>query len=412
MSSAFRVIAIVSAYNEEDIIGQTLAHLIEEGVDVYLLDHASTDHTHRIASAFLGRGLISIEPFPGDRDETHPPSFIWTDILTRKAQLSQELTADWFIHHDADEFRESPWEGVRLADAIERVDRLGYNAIDFELFDFWPTDDRFRPGDDPREMLRYYAPTDIFNKHQVKCWKSNVPGPLDLVSSGGHDVAFPNRRVFPLRFILRHYSLRSDTQAKRKIFDERLGRLVPDEVARQWHVQYGPMRTRTTFIRNLAELIEYDSERARFELITNHRGVEALQSDRDAARRDAAAQLERAASLDRELEHTRANVSRLKSAVDECRAEAERSRSEATRISQERDELLSSHAQLTASYAQLTAAHERLTSSHAQLNADLVDERRLVTRLLADIRSLQREIAALRASRTWRWTAPLRRLFE
>jgi hypothetical protein len=261
-------------------------------------------------------------------------------------------------------------------------------------------------------MLRYYAPTDIFNKHQVKCWKSNVPGPLDLVSSGGHDVAFPNRRVFPLRFILRHYSLRSDTQAKRKIFDERLGRLVPDEVARQWHVQYGPMRTRTTFIRNLAELIEYDSERARFELITNHRGVEALQSDRDAARRDAAAQLERAASLDRELEHTRADVSRLKSAVDECRAEAERSRSEATRISQERDELLSSHAQLTASYAQLTAAHERLTSSHAQLNADLVDERSLVTRLLADIRSLQREIAALRASRTWRWTAPLRRLFE
>ena len=36
--SALRVIAIISAYNEEDIIGQVIGDLIQQGIDVYLIE--------------------------------------------------------------------------------------------------------------------------------------------------------------------------------------------------------------------------------------------------------------------------------------------------------------------------------------------------------------------------------------
>src|SRR5262249_51229815 len=150
---------------------------------------------------------------------------------------SAEIDADWFIHHDADEFRESPWEGVRLVDAIHRVDQADYNAIDFALFNFWPTDDRFRSGDDPRMTFNYFEPGRVWGKDQVKCWKKGDVAP-DLLSSGGHDATFPGRRVFPLRFILRHYPFRSQAHAERKVFVERRPRFVPDEIASGWHVQY------------------------------------------------------------------------------------------------------------------------------------------------------------------------------
>src|SRR4026209_495102 len=41
----FRIIAIIAAYNEEDIIADVVADLIRQGVIVYFLDHWSTDGT-------------------------------------------------------------------------------------------------------------------------------------------------------------------------------------------------------------------------------------------------------------------------------------------------------------------------------------------------------------------------------
>src|SRR5438105_3191275 len=158
-SSDFPVIAIVSAYNEEDVIGQVVGDLIDQGVSVYLIDHRSTDGTVRNATPYLGRGLLRIERFPLDDDPSPTADrFEWERILRRKETLAQELPGAWFIHHDADEIRESPWAGVGLAEGIRRVDALGYNAIDFALFNFWPVDDRFSPGDDLRTAFTFYEP--------------------------------------------------------------------------------------------------------------------------------------------------------------------------------------------------------------------------------------------------------------
>jgi glycosyltransferase involved in cell wall biosynthesis/SAM-dependent methyltransferase len=50
MEETFRIIAIMSTYNEGDIIASVLGHLIEHGIDVYLIDNQSTDDTVARAS--------------------------------------------------------------------------------------------------------------------------------------------------------------------------------------------------------------------------------------------------------------------------------------------------------------------------------------------------------------------------
>jgi hypothetical protein len=358
MARDFTVVAIISAYNEADILAPVLRHLIDEGLSVYLLDHASTDGTARAAEPFLGRGLLAIEPFPGDRFPAARDAFAWRDILTRKTEISSGLDADWFIHHDADEFRESPWEGIRLLDAIRRVDGFGYNAIDFEVFNFVPTDDCVRPGDDPRAALRYYEPGRQWDKKQVKCWKK-TDAPCDLVSSAGHDVMFAGRRVFPLRFILRHYPFRSQAQAARKVFLDRRPRFVPEEIARGWHVQYGEIGEGHAFVRGAETLVAYDADAARLSLVLAHRDVEALQ-----------AALDTSATTMQALE---AEIAAQRADADSHRAEIERQRTEIDRF-----------------VAAARAQHV------------------VIDRLVSDIRSLEREVAALHESKSWRWTAPLR----
>src|SRR5262245_21731868 len=125
----FTVTAIIATYNEADVIGQVVADLVRQRVQVYLLDDGSTDGTVAQVEPWVGRGVVGIERRPPAATSS------WAAILRRKEELARELEANWFLHQDADELRESPWEGVALRDAIRRVDRLGYDAIDFEVLD-------------------------------------------------------------------------------------------------------------------------------------------------------------------------------------------------------------------------------------------------------------------------------------
>ena len=228
MPRALTVTAIIAAYNEEDVIGPVLADLVKQGVKVYLLDHGSTDATVAEAKRFLRRGLLKIERLA-------PGEFSLAQIIRRKETLAAELESDWFVNADADEFRESPWPGVGFVEALHEVDRLGFNAVDFAVLNFPPVHDAFKKGDDPRESFRFYEPGAHYDRLQVRCWKKQ-PGTLDLVSTAGHEARFPERRVFPLRFLLRHYPIRGQAHGERKVFRERLPRFAKDERARGWHV--------------------------------------------------------------------------------------------------------------------------------------------------------------------------------
>ena len=235
------VVAIIAAHNEEDILETVIRDLHAQGVQVYVMDDGSTDSTPAIAERLRGQGVIGVERLEPPLDGAGV--FTWQRILERKAALALELSADWFVHHDADEFRESPWPQLRLADAIGRVDALGYNAIDSVRLDFWPVHDREIAGD-IRDAFDHYAPPASYDQRQVRIWK-RTDTLVDLASTGGHEVRFEGRRVCPDRFILKHYPIRGQRHGERKIFDERLARFSTDERARGWHVQYRCGRART-----------------------------------------------------------------------------------------------------------------------------------------------------------------------
>ena len=417
-----RVVALIAAYNEADVLPAVIGDLVDQGVGVYLIDNRSTDATADVARAFADRGLIGVETFPpaGEADE----GFAWRRILERKEQLALELDADWFIHHDADEFRESPWPGVGLGEAIGIVDRLGYNAIDFAVFNFWPSDESFRAGDDPREKLARYLPGDEWDRVQIKCWKRQGEKRVDLAADGGHDARFPGREVFPIRFVLRHYPIRSRAHARRKILEERLPRFRAEEREIGWHVQYD--RRREELVPAPEELLAWDAEAAAVGLQIENRRLEAARDELAAHQRREEQSSAIAAALGAELESTRAEVESTRAERDAARAEtravaAALEAAEARRGSVEREaEELRSRSQALIEVVdvrerQLAEAGERALG----LEASIAELRREVGRARAELEALRgahEELAGrlrdVLTSRSWRLTAPLRRAVE
>lgn len=270
MLKDFRVVAIISAYNEGDVIYHVIGDLIKNGVKVYLIDNCSTDNTVEEARRWMGKGLLHIERFPDDSgyDRRNESKYVWRDILRRKEELTTQIRADWFIHADADEFRESPWPDMSLCDAMHYVDALGYNAVNFELLNFKPVDNNFRPGDDVREHLKYYEPGELFNATQIKAWK-HTDMPIQLAQHGGHAVVFEGRRVFPVPFIVRHYPIRGETHGHQKVFRERKPRFAEEERAMQWHVQYDDLiEGNSQFVFKEEDLIKYDGSEVRAQILS------------------------------------------------------------------------------------------------------------------------------------------------
>jgi hypothetical protein len=230
------VCAIMSAYNEADVIHESIEKLIQQEVDVYLLDNGSTDDTVEIANQFLGKGLIEVERcvFTENDKEVYD----WTALLKRKEELARQLDYDWFIHVDADEIRYSPWAHRNLREGIQLVDQMGFNLINFRLFNFRLTQEN-STDQSIEDALKHYSAVEQFNRMQVKAWKKSSG--IDLVSHAGHLALLPQPKIFPIRFIHKHYPVRSLEQGSRKIIKERLARYSESDRRKGWHVQYDHM---------------------------------------------------------------------------------------------------------------------------------------------------------------------------
>lgn len=259
-----RIVALISAHNEGDIIRHVIGDLVQQRIEVYLIDHCSTDDTIEQASKFLGKGLLHIERFPDDASYSvqNREKYIWADILKRKEELASSLDADWYIHHDADEFRESPFPGVSLRSGIVLADLLGFNAIDFALLNFRPTDNSYASTDDVRDRLQWFEWGEEFNSLQIKAWK-NTGRPVDLITHAGHSVLFQSRLIFPLKFILRHYPIRSQQHGQEKVLKQRKPRFLQEERDKGWHLHYDAIQEDTNFIYDVKRLQHYQALRVR-----------------------------------------------------------------------------------------------------------------------------------------------------
>lgn len=236
-----RVVALLTVRNEELYLARCLEHLIANGVDVCVIDNGSTDSTRQLAERCLGRGVIRLETLPYDG------AFALHPILKNEERLAGDIEADWFIHHDADEIRESPFAGVTLAKAIEAADAEGYNAINFDEFVFVPRSEQehFEGRDYVTEMRSYYYFSPKGKPRRLNAWK-RTGVPVDLTGSGGHRVVFRGRRVYPTGFVMRHYIALSWEHMARKYQSRRY---AAEEITQlRWHgarARYDPTLVHT-----------------------------------------------------------------------------------------------------------------------------------------------------------------------
>jgi hypothetical protein len=254
----FKVVAILAVYNEQDVVGPTIQKLQDDGVGVYIVDNWSTDQTYDIVRGFEGRGLVGHERFPATAGDVFP----FVELLKRIEAIPAELGPGWYIHADADERRSGPWPGMTLREALWLVDRSGFNAVDHTVINYRPIDNGFQPGTDYETYFRYFEmgrSADLLV--QIKAWK-NV-GRVDLASSAGHQAAFPGRHVFPYKFLVKHYPIRSQSHGEQKVFRERGTRWDARELARGWHHQYDQVAPKQSFLRDPHDLVEDRGEATR-----------------------------------------------------------------------------------------------------------------------------------------------------
>jgi len=205
-----RIVALLAVRNEELYLERCLRHLITQGVEVCLIDNGSTDGSRDIAQRFLGNGVSQIEdhPYPGYLD--------LVGILQAKERLASTIDADWFMHHDVDEIRESPDPSSTLHHAFYDADAAGYTAIEFDELVFLPTlqEESFEHTDYVANMRYYYyfAPWAL---HRLNAWKK-MDMKVDLREKRGHQVQFPGRKISSMRLVLRHYIFLSVAHGQRK----------------------------------------------------------------------------------------------------------------------------------------------------------------------------------------------------
>ncbi len=223
-----RVVAILAAYNEERFIRGCIENLVGQGVNVYLIDNSSTDRTVEIARDYLGYGLVGIETFPRGEGV-----YRWREILARKEELASTLDADWFMHVDADEIHLPPRANQTLAEAFARVEAAGYNAVDFQEFAFVPTreaPDHDHPGYE-RTMRWYYPFTPSPGPRLIRAWKKQSE-PVGISKRGGHKPDFPDMKIYPVKFQMKHYLFLSARHILNKYGNREFDKA---EVDRGWH---------------------------------------------------------------------------------------------------------------------------------------------------------------------------------
>lgn len=261
----FRPLAIVATYNDRDIIVPVTTKLLDDGIDVHVLDNWSNDQSYEaLTSLVSSRACLVVERFPDNGPTQH---YEWRALLERKDQIAQQHPGRWIIHHDSDEVRCSPWRGMSLRAGLHVADQMGFNAVDFTVCNFRPIDDSFAVGLDPEAAFRFFElAREPAHFVQIKAWRQ----PNDSVSlalSGGHEAQFAGRRIFPYKFMLKHYELRGSEHARRKVFGERRERYSPRERADGWHNHYDHWKVEDRFLWDRGGLIEFDEERTRREFL-------------------------------------------------------------------------------------------------------------------------------------------------
>lgn len=215
--------AVVALRNERRHLDGLLRRLVGDGLDVVVLDHASTDGSAEIAKRWEGHGVLWVEQRPFDG------VFRLEELLRWKEEAYARLDHEWLAHVDADEWLQSPRDGERLIDLIRRADAGGANVVNFDEFTFVP-DTELPEGADPREVFTTYYHFAPSTPRLMRVWRQDAG--FSGLANAGHVLSGSHVHPFGETGILRHYPVLSgdghDVKYLDRVFTE-------DELRKSWH---------------------------------------------------------------------------------------------------------------------------------------------------------------------------------
>ncbi len=247
----FRVVAIISVRDCEPYLDRCFAGMVAQGVEICVIDNDASAATRAIVDRYRGRGVIRVEHFP------YPGYFDWIGILGLKERLARTLDADWILLWDSDEIREAPAGYGTLREALFRVDREGFNAVNFDEFVFLPTDrEQDFAGRDFVAGLEHYYFFEPAPHHRLSGWKRQA-WKVDLKRSAGHKASFPGIRVYPHSFALRHYLFLSWRHGVEKYVHREFS---SEELKRGWSAERARTTERTLRLPDAEEVVRYGED--------------------------------------------------------------------------------------------------------------------------------------------------------
>jgi Glycosyl transferase family 2 len=208
-----KLVLTVLARDEADVIDAQVAFHLNAGVDfVIATDNGSRDGTTEILESYEREGVLRLirEPTEGLRQSE------WVSRMARLA--ATELSADWVINTDADEF----WwpRGSSLKDVLAAVpDRYGVVHAFWRSFVPRPDDGAFF-ADRMTVRLSQHAPiNDPTSFYRPVTKVAHRADPEVVVGRGNHGIV--GSRLVPLEtwhpIEVLHFPLRSRAQWARKI---------------------------------------------------------------------------------------------------------------------------------------------------------------------------------------------------
>jgi Glycosyl transferase family 2 len=257
-----RALAIIPVRNEADILPWTVQHLVDQGVEVYVIDNWSTDGSWEMLSWLPISGR---ERFPSSGPEDR---YNCLSMLRRIDEVAAASKADWCIFHDADEIRRSPRPGETIVRGLQRVEAEGYNAVNHNLYLFRPIDDDY--VGDPERHFSYYTRAHVdCGLNHIKAWKNagRLTGLGTRAAGGGHAFGFPGMNVHPQKWVLKHYPIRGQRHGTRKMA-ERLNRWNAEERSWGWHVQYEGLSAKSNFLQDPNTLQCWEDNLPRVTIVT------------------------------------------------------------------------------------------------------------------------------------------------
>jgi len=226
-----KIVGMIPVYNEADIISEVLDHLLDQDIELVVLDNGSTDGSYEICKKYAEKGLIKLQQLRSDK-------FDWPLILRTLYDMALKKNPDWVLRCEQDELLESGIKNLNLREAITIEDENGYNLIQFDVFEFFMTDNDNNSSKSVLERHPYYS---WQHDDAFRAWKY-FPG-IGVEDAYGHYPIFPqnlNYRISPKKFVLRHYRFRDINQARSNNSSriQRLSGTALDEIdgCRHWKV--------------------------------------------------------------------------------------------------------------------------------------------------------------------------------